>query len=121
MILLDANYILRYLLQDNEKMFREAKEVITQEACFLLNEVIAEVVYVLNGVYKTPRSVISETLSHFLLLQNMTMYESKSFLIQALELYKNTNLDFVDCYICTLKDKYTVKSFDKKLMKCVHE
>ena len=29
MILLDANYILRYLLQDNEKMFKESKEVIS--------------------------------------------------------------------------------------------
>jgi len=47
------------------------------------------------------------------------MYESKSLFLQALKLYGNTNLDFVDCCICALRDKYSVKSFDKKLMKCV--
>ena len=87
----------------------------------LLNEVVAEVVYVLNDVYETPRAVISETLSRFLMLQNMTMYEPKSFLVEALELYQNTNLDFVDCYLYALKEKYEIKSFDKKLMKCVNE
>jgi len=121
MILLDANYILRFLLQDNEKMFEEASEVIAKETCLLLNEVMAEVVYVLNGVYKTPRAVIAETLSRFVLLQNMTMYESKSLFLQALKMYGNTKLDFVDCCICTLGNKYSVKSFDKKLMKCIKE
>jgi predicted nucleic acid-binding protein len=32
MIVLDANYILRYLLRDDEVMFLEAKEVISQKA-----------------------------------------------------------------------------------------
>ena len=120
MILLDANYILRYLLRDNEEMFIKAKEVISHENCFLLNEVVAEVVYVLEGVYKTPKPIISETLSDFVSLQNIFLYESKASLIRALELYATLNLDFVDCCLCSLKKKYEVKSFDKKLMKCVN-
>lgn len=119
MIVLDANYILRYFLSDNEQMFEEAKDVISNENCLLLNEVIAEVVYVLHGVYKTPKSVINKTLTNFVLLQNMTMHEPKMYLIKALEFHENMNLDFVDCYLCALKEKYEVKSFDKKLMKCV--
>ena len=120
MILLDANYILRYFLQDNESMFKEAKEVISKEHCFLLNEVIAEVVYVLNGVYKTPKSVIVKTLKDLIEIDSMVMYEAKTVYIQALDLYENRNLDFVDCCLCALKEKYEVKSFDKKLMKCVN-
>ena len=120
MSLLDANYILRYLLRDNEKMFQEAKDVIVNMHCLLKNEVIAEVVYVLEGVYNTPREIISETLIRLLLLQNMTTLESKTFLIEALKIYQHKNLDFVDCILCALKDKYEVKSFDKKLMKCVN-
>lgn len=121
MILLDANYILRYLLRDNEAMFLEAKDVIGRENCFLLNEVVAEVVYVLEGVYKTPKNVISETLISFVSLHNMLMHEPKASLVKALEYYATKNLDFVDCFLCALKDKYEVKSFDKKLMKCVQK
>ncbi len=120
MSLLDANYILRYLLRDNEKMFQEAKDVIVNMHCLLKNEVIAEVVYVLEGVYNTPREIISETLIRLLLLQNMTTLESKNFLIESLKIYQHKNLDFVDFILCSLKDKYEVKSFDKKLMKCVN-
>ncbi len=121
MIVLDANYILRYFLRDNEAMFLEAKKVIGEEACFLLNEVVAEVVYVLQGVYKVPKQEIVQSLSTFVSLSSISMYESKSIMFEALQLFESRNLDFVDCCLCALKEKYEVKSFDKKLMKCVHE
>ena len=54
MILLDANYILRYLLRDNEEMYLIAEEIILNNAYMVLNEVVAEVVYVLEKVYKVP-------------------------------------------------------------------
>ena len=120
MIILDANYILRYLLRDNEKMFLEAKTVIVNEQCLLLNEVLAEVVYVLQGVYKTPKNVIVQTLSAFVSLESMVTHESKTVFVEALHLYNDENIDYVDATLCALKDKYKVKSFDKKLMKCVN-
>jgi predicted nucleic-acid-binding protein len=119
MIVLDANYVLRYLLRDDEAMFLQAKEVISQEVCFLLNEVLAEVVYVLQGVYKVPKQDIVHALSAFVSLSSISMYESKSIIFKALQLFESRNLDFVDCCLCALKEKYEVKSFDKKLMKCV--
>jgi predicted nucleic acid-binding protein len=42
------------------------------------------------------------------------MYESKSIIFQALQLFESRNLDLVDCCLCALKKKYEVKSFDKK-------
>ena len=119
MILLDANYILRYLLRDNEEMFEAAKNIINHQHCFLLNEVVAEVVYVLHGVYKTPKTLIAKTLHDFASLPTMNMHESKTVLSKALDLYHTKNIDYIDCYLCALKEKYEVKSFDKKLMKCV--
>jgi predicted nucleic-acid-binding protein len=121
MIVLDANYILRYLLRDEEAMFLEAKEIISQEVCFLLNEVLAEVVYVLQGVYQVPKQDIVHALSAFVSLSSISMHESKSIIIKAFQLFESRNLDFVDCCLCALKEKYEVKSFDKQLMKCVHE
>jgi predicted nucleic-acid-binding protein len=102
-------------------MYEEAKTVIVEEYCFLLNEVLAEVVYVLGGVYETPKEVIVETLLDFVQFENIKMYESKAVIVEALTLYRDKNLDFVDCCLCAMKDRFEVKSFDKKLMICVHK
>ena len=119
MIVLDANYILRFLLHDNEAMFTEAKAVISKQQCMVLNEVVAEVVYVLSGVYQMPKAVISQTLSQLISLDNLIMHESKSVLIEALSYYDAKNIDYIDCYLCALREKYIIKSFDKKLNKCI--
>ena len=119
MIVLDANYILRFLLHDNEAMFKEAKAVIGKQQCLVLNEVLAEVVYVLSGVYQMPKAVISQTLSQLISLDNLVMHESKCVLIEALSYYDSINIDYIDCYLCALREKYSIKSFDKKLNKCI--
>jgi predicted nucleic-acid-binding protein len=119
MIVLDTNYILRYLLDDNHEMHLVAKNVIHSNACLVLNEVISEVIYVLRGVYETPKARIVNSLSNFIKMENLSMHEHKDVLLDSLKIYESKNLDFVDCYLCTLSDKYEVKSFDKKLMKCV--
>lgn len=46
MRMLDANIILRYLLNDNEKMADEAEKIIREERAWVTTEVMAEVVYV---------------------------------------------------------------------------
>ena len=119
MILLDANYILRYLLNDKQTMFKQAKQTIHNEHCMVLNEVVAEVVYVLFGVYQVPRELIAKTLSDFITMDNLCMHESKQHLIKALQIYHTKNLDFVDCYLCALGEKYEIRTFDKKLQKCL--
>ena len=121
MTVLDANYILRYLLDDEHSMHLKAKEVIETEACLLLGEVMAEVVYVLTGVYHTPKDVLCQTLMSFTKLETVSMHEPKEIMLMALQHFERKNLDFVDCYLCALKEKYTVKSFDKKLMKCIED
>ena len=119
MILLDTNYILRYLIRDNEEMFTIAKEVIGNQHCLILESVLAEVVYVLKGVYKIDTPTIAEILSQFISLDNISMHENISIFLTALELYQTKNLDFVDCCLCARKDRYEIKSFDKKLSKCL--
>jgi len=121
MIVLDANYILRYLLADNEAMFVIAKETIHDNDCLLINEVIAEVVYVLSGVYNVPKIEIATKLTALIMMDNFVMHEDKHYLINALQLYQIKNLDFVDCCLCALHGKYKVKTFDKKLMKCLKQ
>lgn len=77
MILLNANYTLRYLMQDNETMFATATETILNKTCFVPNEVLAEVVYVLSGVYKVPKDAIANTLTSFVMLNNISLSNEK--------------------------------------------
>ena len=62
MILLDANMILRYLLNDNEEMADQAERAVNSGEAAVTIEVMAEVVYVLKGVYAMERDKIADTL-----------------------------------------------------------
>ena len=116
MVVLDANVILRYLLNDNEAMAREAESIIKTEVTMVPIEVIAEVVYVLKGVYSVDRVTIRDALMEF--LSEVTVAEKEVIQI-GLEAYVENNLDFVDCilYAYSCVKKYDIKTFDKKLNK----
>lgn len=113
--LIDVSVILRYLLGDHPQMSEEAKKVI-EDGAFTLPEVLAEVVYVLNGVYKVERTEIAKTLIDFL---DEISIENQETVCEALSLFSETSLDFVDCILIArhriLGDE--VVSFDKKLNK----
>jgi len=119
MFVIDANYILRYLLEDNENMFKEAKNIIENETILILNEVLAEVVYVLDGVYDVPRKDIAKALNIFINMPNIKVYENKNIFYDTFGLYATTSLDYIDCYLCALKKEYKIVTFDKKLQKCL--
>ncbi len=119
MTLLDANYILRYLLNDHPQMYQEAKVVIGEKMCLILNEVIAEVVYVLNGYYEISRQEIAKALHLFFHQEGLQMHEPLSVIHRALDLFSETTLDYVDCYLCALKTQYQIATFDKKLQRCI--
>ena len=118
MILLDANYILRFLLKDNFEMYEISKDCIVNNNCIVSSEVLVEVVFVLLKVYKVTRQDISKTLINILEYDNIIVND-KSIIIQSLEIFENKSLDFVDCILCAKSKKYTVKTFDKKLNKCI--
>ena len=113
--LIDANVILRYLLNDVEEMAAESARII-QKGAFTIPEVLAEVVYVLMKVYHVERQEISETLTVFL---DSVEINRKDIMIQALKIFSETNLDFVDCILIAHNkiDSTEIFSFDKKLNK----
>ncbi|MEN4054280.1 PIN domain-containing protein [Sulfurimonas sp. NWX79] len=105
MIILDANYILRFLLKDNLEMFEIAKDCMLNNMCLIPNEVLAEVVFVLLKVYHTEKKEIKETLTS--LLMNIHIAEKEN-MLRALEIFDNKNLDFVDSVLCAKSKEYTV-------------
>ena len=120
MIRLDANYILRYLINDNEKMAIVAEKAILTQDVFISNEVLAEVVYVLNGVYGLSKEEISLGLLKLINLNNISCLD-KNIVINALEIFGKKRLDFVDCLLCVYSTNDEVLTFDKKLLKCIEK
>lgn len=116
MVMLDTNIILRYLLNDDERMASEAEAIISNISVQVTIEIIAEVVYVLQGVYHIDRVEIGRCLLAFLSEVNTSEPEV---LKLGIETYAEQNLDFPDCILFAYhKVKgYEIKTFDRKLNK----
>ena len=93
--LLDANAVLRYLLEDIQEQSDCVAETIEAGAEVTV-EVLAECVYVLSGVYHVSRSDIAESLG--ILLDEVTC-RRKRVAAAALGLYSGSSFDFVDCVL----------------------
>lgn len=111
--LLDANAVLRYLLEDIQEQADEVAEAVACGAEVTV-EVLAECVYVLSGVYEVPRSAIAESLG--LLLDEVACRRGNA-AAAALGLYAGSSFDFVDCVLAAEHDisSKPVLTFDKKL------
>ncbi|RBQ31013.1 pilus assembly protein [Arcobacter sp. FW59] len=118
MIRLDTNYIIRYLINDDAKMSEIAENIILNNITYISNEVFAEVIYVLIGVYNIPKKDICEMLIQLISFENIQV-ENKSALIDTIKIFKDKSLDFVDCLLCIYSKEDEIKTFDKKLLKCI--
>ncbi len=119
MVIVDANVILRYFLDDIEDLAIRSKHILENLEVFIPNEIVAEVVFVLQKFYEVPRNEISSLLTDLIEFENIDLYK-KAVLIKALDIYKSKNLDFVDCILCAYKkvENIEIKTFDKELLKC---
>ncbi len=113
--LLDTNVLLRYILNDNEEMSRIASELI-DGTVYTVPEVLAEVAYVLAKVYKANRADIATFLSAIV---NDVDVEPAHVVEKAIEVYRDNNLDFVDCMLVAYNKVEGTKvfTFDKKMNK----
>ena len=120
MIRVDTNYIVRYLIDDDSEMADIAEELLTTKNIFISNEILAEVVYVLKGVYNIAKTEIAQSLSLTELIRFDNISVSNRHVIEkALSLYQTKNLDFVDCLLCAYASLDEIATFDKKLQRCV--
>ncbi len=114
MVYADANIIVRYIINDDESMAAKADEAINSGVVCVLPEVFAEVTYVLTKVYQIDRISVADSMLELL------DYVSTSVPIimeNALEYYRETKLDFVDCILAAYRiiGSKEILSFDKKL------
>ena len=96
----DTNIFLRFLVNDIpekadacEALFRRA--VCGKEELFTTGLVIAEIVWVLESYYERDRKEIREKVEKILNTPNLFCSE-KDLIIQALALYEDRNIDYID-------------------------
>jgi predicted nucleic-acid-binding protein len=117
---IDANIILRYLLDDHEELSAKASEIIDHEQVFASTEVLCEVVYVLCGVYKATREEVASRLKEFLLFVHSSA-DDKEVIECALSTFAEKKIDFVDAILFAHHKVRgdQVATFDKRLAKLI--
>ena len=118
MSLVDANVVLRYLLDDHRELSPKAAEILERHAVTLPVEVGCEVVYVLRKVYAVERREIERQLGD-LIHEGLVSMDKPAIFLKALECYGNSTLDFVDTLLWAYQilDGQEVFTFDGKLLK----
>lgn len=116
MSLVDANIVLRYLLDDHAELSLKATEILEQQTVILPIEAACEIVYVLQKVYGVKREDIRQLLTD-LVNEALVHMEKPDVFVKALEYFGNSSLDFVDTLLCAYHtvERQEVFTFDRKL------
>ena len=118
MIIVDANIILRYLLEDIPELFEKSSDILEKQDIFIPNEIVAEVVYVLEKVYQVDRKDIQNAWKQLFTYTNLT-FTNKQVISIALAQYTEIKIDFVDALLVGYfkVEHWKIETFDKKLKK----
>jgi len=120
--LIDANVILRYLLDDHKTHSPKAKAFMSEvfagsKKAEIFDVVIVECIYVMEKYYEIPRSEISAKLSGILNFSGI-INSDRSELLEALLKYGSTSIDIVDCILVAHSSaEKVVVSFDNDMKK----
>ena len=115
---LDTNVLVRFLTHDDQTqaakvntLFQEASE----GGCLLILSkiVLVETAWVLRSVYSTPHDRIAESLGK-LVIKPGILCEEGPMTLDALNRYKQTKLDIVDCFLAAqaVAENEVVATFD---------
>lgn len=121
--LIDTNVVLRHVLNDDPTQTAEVQSVFDalrsgEKAALLLESVLAECVYVLLHYYEVPKEEVVEKLDGILRYPGI-VNRDKHDLREALKLFGEHALDFVDCILVAKAriGELELVTFDEKLKK----
>ncbi|MDQ7010717.1 MAG: PIN domain-containing protein [Mariprofundaceae bacterium] len=117
----DTNFILRFLLADHAQHYRQACAFMEgvqsgRERAYIPEGVMAECIYVLLKVYKTPYAEIVGQLSALLDYRGI-VGEHVPAMKQALHISLASSVSFVDAMVCATARQHgwQTRTFDRKL------
>jgi predicted nucleic-acid-binding protein len=121
--LIDTNIIIRFLIGDHELHLQESIKIFHaietgNLQVEILDVVLMEALFVLTKFYKLPKSEVVADLKSLLAMEGV-INTDKLILFEALSLFADKNIDFVDALICckTKLQGYNSLSFDKNVNK----
>ncbi len=114
----DTNVLIRHLTGDPPGQAARATRLLSRAGQLLLPDlIVAEVVYVLESVYKVPRPRVAE-LARAIVAFPAIEVADEPVLLRALEVYEVHRLDFADAYLVAeaeISGVNAVASFDKAI------
>ncbi len=120
--LIDTNVIIRFLVGDHEAHLAESIQILEKiEAGELeveiLSTVLMEALFVMTKFYKLPKQSVVTDLKSILAMKGV-INGNKLILSDALSMFVDKNIDFVDALICTKSrlQGYERISFDRDVM-----
>ena len=120
MIFLDTNIFLRYFEREDELIYKKVErlflEIVQGNIIAISNAlVIAEVIWVLKKFYDWDKGEICNNIELILKTSNIKFRE-RSTIIEAVNFYRDKNINFIDAYNISYMQAYGIKevySFDK--------
>lgn len=119
----DTNLFLRFVLKDNPSLHKKAEAYFYSVKTgairlVFLREVIAEIIFVLQKLYKISRRDIVASVSSLLNMPSVDV-ERPEVISSALTIYEKQNISYVDAIILaeSKSRSVSVASFDRKVEK----
>jgi len=113
MKLVDANIIIRFLTNDHKRKATSCRKLFEsvvkgKVALFITDMTIAEVVWVLEKVYKCHRQEIRLKIEAICNTPNLH-FQNKELILESIILYDLRNIDFIDAYHAAFMNKEGIK------------
>lgn len=117
---IDTNIFIRFLTNDIpdkaaacEGIFREAAD--KNQSLFTTEMVIAEIIWVLESYYELPKKEVQEMVEK-ILITPFLLCPQKDLILNALTLYGDKNIDYIDAYNASILREQGIKevySYDR--------
>jgi predicted nucleic-acid-binding protein len=116
MIAIDANVVVRLLVDDDHEQFRRARRLLANSPVFVSNTVLLECEWVLRSVYDYPASDFVKALRNFAGLATVTL-EDPELAATALNWHEQ-GMDFADAlHLAGAAHCDAFATFDRRLVK----
>jgi predicted nucleic acid-binding protein len=95
----DTNIVVRHLTGDPPEMAARATAYLRSETHLLLTDLVAaEMVYVLESFYETPRGEVAQALRSLVAFESVVCVDP-ALLLRAIEVYEIDGVDFAEAYL----------------------
>jgi predicted nucleic-acid-binding protein len=120
MKLIDANTILRWLLNDDHRKSGAFERILQnamhrKDELFVADVTIAEIIWVLESHYELSKNLIVQSMRSLLSCQEV-LFENRERLFDAVTIYENHSVDYIDAYLAALgktMNVHAILSYDR--------